>query len=215
MITTLVSVLLYVLFPVGAMMVGALIATFRSPGPGVGSAIQHFAGGTVFAAVALELLPDVVRTHAVVSTIVGFAAGVALMLTIRELGKRAEAQSKDKSTGSLGLVIAVGVDITIDGFLIGISFATGAKQGLLLTIALSLELLGLGLATVTALHQAGVSHGRSVGITAALCTPCLRWGDVGNDGACGSDRTILEWRPCLWGRGPLVLSHRRTVGRGT
>lgn len=168
MLNTLVSVLLFVLFPIGAMIVGAFIATFRAPGPRLGSAIQHFAAGTVFAAVAVELLPDVVRTHAAISTVIGFAGGVALMLLIRHLSVRAEARSKDTQTGSVGLAIAVGVDITIDGFLIGISFAAGAKQGLLLTIALSLELLGLGLATVTALQQAGTSRGRSVGITAGL-----------------------------------------------
>ena len=107
------------------MMVGALIAIFRAPGPRVGSAIQHFAAGTVFAAVALELLPIVVRTHAAISTVVGFAVGVALMLAIRELSMHTQARSKHKNAGSLGLVLAVGVDITIDGFLLGISFAAG------------------------------------------------------------------------------------------
>jgi ZIP family zinc transporter len=192
MLKMLVLVLLLVLFPVVAMLVGALIATFRSPGPRVGSAIQHFAGGTVFAAVALELLPDVVRAHAVVSTIVGFAVGVALMLAIRELSMRAETRSKDKSAGNLGLVIAVGVDITIDGFLIDISFAAGAKQGLLLTIALSLELLGLGLATVTALHQAGASRGRSVSITAGLALLVLVGATVGTTVLAGVTGPLLN-----------------------
>ncbi len=192
MVNMLVSVLLFVLFPVGAMIIGALVATFRSPGPRVGSAIQHFAGGTVFAAVALELLPDVVRHHAVVSTVVGFAAGVALMLAIRQLSTRLETRSKDKSTGSMGLVIAVGVDITIDGFLIGISFAAGAKQGLLLTIALSLELLGLGLATVTALHQAGATRGRSVSITVGLALLVLVGATVGTTVLAGVTGTLLN-----------------------
>lgn len=192
MITTLISVLLYVLFPVGAMILGALLATFRSPGPRLGSAIQHFAAGTVFAAVALELLPDVVRTHMVASTVVGFAAGVALMLTIRQLSTRLEGRSKEKSTGNMGLVVAVGVDITIDGFLIGISFAAGAKQGLLLTIALSLELLGLGLATVTALHEAGTPRGRSVGITAGLALLVLVGATIGTTVLAGVTGPLLN-----------------------
>ena len=195
MITTLVSVLLYVLFPVGAMILGTLIATFRSPRPKVGSAIQHFAAGTVFAAVALELLPDVVRAHAILSTSVGFAAGVALMLGIRQLSTRLERASKDKrtgTTGTVGLVIAVGVDITIDGFLLGISFAAGAKQGLLLTIALSLELLGLGLATVTALHEAGTSRGRSVGITAGLALLVLVGATIGTTVLAGVTGPLLN-----------------------
>lgn len=168
MLNTLFSVLRFVLFPVVAMIVGTLIATVRSPGPKAGSAIQHFAAGTVFAAVAIELLPDVVRTHEVFSTVVGFAIGVALMLGMRQLNAYIDASKKNKGATSSGLVVAVGVDITIDGFLIGISFAVGATQGLILTIALSLELFGLGLATVTSLHQAGATCGKSASITAGL-----------------------------------------------
>jgi ZIP family zinc transporter len=133
---SLVSVILYVLFPVGAMLLGASITAIRVPGPRLGSAIQHFAAGMVFAAVAIELLPDVVSKLAPVSTVIGFAAGVALMLTVREFSKRAERIGKGRATGSTGLLAAVGVDITIDGFLIGIGFAAGARQGLLLTVAL-------------------------------------------------------------------------------
>lgn len=60
------------------------------------------------------------------------------------------------------MIAAVGVDITIDGFLIGIGFAAGARQGILLTVALTLELLSLGLATVTALRKVGAPVHRSV-----------------------------------------------------
>ena len=192
MLMKLVSILFYVLFPVCTMILGAGIATFRSPGPRTGSAIQHFAAGTVFAAVALELLPDVVRTHAPLSTVAGFTIGVASMLAIRQVGNRAEARTKDNEQSSTGLVVAVGVDITIDGFLIGISFAAGAKQGLLLTIALSLELLGLGLATVMALHQAGVSRWRSTGTTAGLALLVFVGAAVGTTVLVGTSGNVLN-----------------------
>ena len=42
--------------------------------------------------------------------------------------------------------MTVGIDILIDGLVLGIGFAAGAKQGLLLTGALTLEVLFLGLA---------------------------------------------------------------------
>ncbi len=45
-----------------------------------------------------------------------------------------------------GLLTAVGVDILLDGVLVGIAFAAGSKEGTLLTLGLSLELLSLGLA---------------------------------------------------------------------
>jgi ZIP family zinc transporter len=60
----LLQVILYTLFPVGTTLLGGIIATFRVPGPRLGSVLQHFATGTVFAAVAIELLPDVISKHA-------------------------------------------------------------------------------------------------------------------------------------------------------
>ena len=174
-----VLVLLYVLFPVGAMLVGASIAAIRVPGPRLGSAIQHFAAGMVFAAVAIELLPDVVSKHAPVATVIGFAAGVALMLTVQGFSRRAERMAKGRATASTGLLAAVGVDITIDGFLIGIGFAAGARQGLLLTMALTLELLSLGLATMTALRQTGAPPGRSILTTTGLALLVLVGAVVG------------------------------------
>lgn len=63
-----------------------------------------------------------------------------LRLLVRRLGERAQ--------GPIGFVAAVGVDIFIDGLVLGIAFAAGAKAGLLLTLALTLEVLFLGLSIV-------------------------------------------------------------------
>ena len=60
------------------------------------------------------------------------------------------------------MLAAVGMDILLDGILLGIAFAAGAKEGLLLTIALSIELLSLGLAMTSS------ALGRGIGRTAAI-----------------------------------------------
>lgn len=167
------NVLLFALFPALATIVGGIVAAFRPPTPKIGSAIQHFAAGTVFLAVAAELLPDVVSKHAPIATILGFALGLVLMLVIKRLGEgkggeQSQKEGKDEAQGVSGLLVAIGVDITIDGFLIGIGFAAGAKQGVLLTVALTLELLSLGLATATTLHKAGRSRGNVIVTVSAL-----------------------------------------------
>ncbi len=171
------SVLLYVLFPAGAMILGGVIATVRLPGKRLGSALQHFAAGTVFAAVAVELLPDLIRKHAPLVTILGFSAGVAFMLTVRAFMSKREANEQGK--GTAGLVTAVGVDITLAGLLIGIGFVAGEKQGLLLTMALTLELLSLGLATVTALSQTVTSRRRSLVTVTVLALLVLLGATIG------------------------------------
>jgi ZIP family zinc transporter len=135
-----VSASLYALIPVAAASVGAGIASWRQPGPALTSAIQHFAAGVVFAAAAAEILPDVMHGASPAATLIGGAAGVAVMLLIKKL--------EQTKKGPLGLLSAVGIDILIDGLVLGLAFIGGQKAGLLLTIALSLEILFLGL-TVT------------------------------------------------------------------
>jgi zinc transporter, ZIP family len=186
------SVLLFVLFPVGAMILGGVIATVRTPGKQLGSALQHFAAGTVFAAVAVELLPDLVSKHAPLATIVGFSVGVALMLAIRAFTSKREQEGKEQERGIAGLVTAVGVDITLDGLLIGIGFVAGAKQGLLLTIALTLELLSLGLATVTASSQTGASRRKSMVTVTGLALLVLLGAVIGVIGLSHATEPILD-----------------------
>lgn len=179
MTTNIITVLTYTLIPVAATVVGGFVAAFRPPSPRLRSYAQHLAAGTVFAALAVELLPDVVHGRRPVAAVVGFALGTILLLVLRQTteGKKSEnKKSENKSggrndganavPGSLGLIAAVGVDIAVDGLVIGLAFATGAKQGLLITAALSLELLFLGIGV--AASMSGASRGRIVGTMGAL-----------------------------------------------
>lgn len=51
---------------------------------------------------------------------------------------------------------------------IGIGFAAGARAGVLIAVALTLEMLFLGLATAASLLADGAGHGRVLAFTAAL-----------------------------------------------
>lgn len=133
------SAVLYTLFPAAATVVGAAIALYRRPGDAAMRIIHHFTAGIVFAAAATEILPDL-KQQSPWAVLLGGAAGVLMMLLVRRLGERAQ--------GPAGFVATVGVDIFIDGLVLGIAFAAGAKAGLLLTLALTLEVLFLGLSIV-------------------------------------------------------------------
>ena len=150
----------YTLIPALATVLGAAVAAVRQPGPAVTSAVQHLAAGVLFAAVAGEILPDLKHQQSPIAVIVGGALGVALMLLVKRLGEKAK--------GSIGLIATVGIDILIDGLVLGIGFAAGAKQGLLLTGALTLEVLFLGIAVASKLKQTSGSAGRVVGTVAGL-----------------------------------------------
>ncbi|MEE7494773.1 transporter [Methylobacterium oryzae] len=150
----------YTLIPVAAAVIGAAAAVNLRPGPVLVSAIQHFAAGVVFAAAAGEILPDLKHTGSVWATVIGGALGVAAMLGVRTLERRMK--------GPVGLMAVTGIDVLVDGLVLGIAFAAGARAGILLTVALTIEVLFLGLTVANELGEGGASKWKVVGSTAGL-----------------------------------------------
>ncbi|WP_181861635.1 ZIP family metal transporter [Haloplanus salinus] len=164
---TLVQALSYTMLAVVAALVGGVIAVYRPPGARMESNVQHLAAGVVIAAVAAELLPDV-HNRAPLVVVVGFAIGVATMLGIHRLSKVIEKRDVGGSfAGAAGLLITVGIDMLIDGVLIGVTFLTEAATGVLIAVALAIEVLFLGVAGVVAL-PAGVGTLRKLAVPAAF-----------------------------------------------
>mgnify|MGYP000016932776 FL=1 len=151
MTETLVQALSYTMLAVVAAMVGGLLAIYRTPSSQMESNIQHFAAGVVFAAVAAELLPDIHANEPTV-VVVGFSVGVATMLGVHRLSKRIEKKEVGGSfAGAAGLLITVGIDMLIDGVLIGVTFLAEEATGIIIALALTIEVLFLGVAGVVAL----------------------------------------------------------------
>lgn len=157
---------LLVTAPVLAAMVGGAVASVRRPGPLVVSGVQHFAAGVVVAAVAGEVLPDLKERGSIGLVAVGFAAGVVVPLLLTRLEKPAE------TTGTAGLptgfLAVIGVDLLVDGLLVGAGAAVSTSTAVILTVALTLEVLFLGVAIALELRSSGQSARRSAAITAAL-----------------------------------------------
>jgi len=159
MAPSVLQVVLISAIPVGAAFIGATVAALRPPGRIVRSSIQHFAAGVIFSVVAVELLPEVRRGHDPFEVGWTFAAGLALMLGIDEVVKRFNPAGEHPGARgpSAGQLVPIGVDLLLDGLLIGIAMTAGLKQGVLLTIALTLELFSLGLAMAVTFGTAKVS----------------------------------------------------------
>jgi len=151
---------IYTLIPVGAAILGAAIAAYRRPGPAFVSAIQHFAAGVVFAAAAGEILPGLKHQGSAVAVAIGGAVGVVVMLLLRNL--------EERSKGPIGFLTIVGADILVDGLVLGLGFVAGAKVGLLLTIALTIEVLFLGLTVAVELGESVKTPVWVVAVTAVL-----------------------------------------------
>lgn len=152
--------LAFAFIPVFAVFLGAIFAVWRKPGAAVESALQHLAAGVVFGAAAAEILPQVKHEASVWTTLIGGVLGVATMLGIKSLEGRWK--------GPIGMVAAIGVDILVDGLVLGLAFLAGAKAGLLMTIALTLEVLFLGLTVTTELGEALASRTKVVAASVVL-----------------------------------------------
>lgn len=122
-----------------------MLAAWRAPGEKVTSGVQPFAAGVVFAALAGEVLPDLRGEGHLGAVLVGFTVGVMLLLALGAYGRRQEAAAVPARPVALpwGLLVAVGIDLVIDGLLVGLGATLGDKQGLVLTIALTIEILFL------------------------------------------------------------------------
>ncbi|GAB4017892.1 membrane protein [Spirosoma migulaei] len=157
------QILVYALLPALGLSLGGLIAVYFRLSIKLQSAVLHFAAGVIFSVVAVEILPEVVHLHHPVLTALGFGAGILLMLLIRQWTEAKENQSKKKDTGGkwpITFLIVIGIDVFVDGLLLGVGFAAGAKQGKLLAFALGIESLSLGLATATSLVKNKLTRGR-------------------------------------------------------
>jgi ZIP family zinc transporter len=162
------AVLGFALFPAVGVFLGGAVTFFRTPGKAMQSAVQHFAAGVIFCVLATELLPDLLHRRMPVWTVLGFSLGVATMLAVKHFFEGDEEGSGTSSSNSSGLVTAMGIDVALDGLLIGLGFAAGQKQGVLLTIAMTLEVFFLGLACSSTLAANGASRTRILVVPVVL-----------------------------------------------
>ena len=189
----LVQALSYTALAVAAAMAGGVVAVYRPPGPQMESNVQHFAAGVVTAAVAAELLPDI-HGRAPQVVVLGFAVGVATMLGIHQLSKRIEKREVGgQFAGAAGLLITIGIDMAIDGVLIGVTFLDNPDTGIIIAVALAIEVLFLGVASVVALPRE-VSTLRKLAVPAVfglLLVSGVTGGVLALDGVTGAPIAII------------------------
>lgn len=77
-------------------------------------------------------------------------------------------RNEQTGRGKAALLIAVGVDVFLDGLLIGVGFAAGERVGTLLVVALTLELPFLGVSVAASLMQSKVGRALTLLTVAGL-----------------------------------------------
>lgn len=156
------------MLPSAAVLLGGVLGALRDLPRMWRSGIQHFAAGVVFAAIATEIVPEVMHAGLPLPALGGFAAGVAAMFGMRALAERLEARDASAAAYPIGFLAAVAIDCVIDGIVIGTGFAVGTRQGVLVAAALALEMFFLGLATANTMRGAGGTIRMTIGACIGL-----------------------------------------------
>lgn len=156
---------LLVAFPVAAGATGGVVAVLRTPSPAIVSGVQHLAAGIVLAAVAGEVLPELREHGPLWLIVIGFATAVVMLLVMSRFEGNDEAGA---GAVPIGFLAVVGVDLLIDGLLVGASAAVSTETATIITVALTAEVLFLGIAVALQLVRAGMGRFAAAAITAGL-----------------------------------------------
>lgn len=112
------------------------------------------------AAAAAEVLPGLKHSGAEWALALGGGAGIALMLAIPWLDERMQ--------DTTGLLATVGLDVLVDGLVLGAAATAGERAGVLLAVALTLEVLFLGLSLAPELAEKLRSRGKVLAVVGAV-----------------------------------------------
>lgn len=180
------TTLLYATIPVVFTIIGAALAAYWPRVATWRTYVLHLAAGVVFSVVAVELLPEIARRALVTDVIIGFAAGIITMIAVDEamdrirargrresdpdgpVGKSSRSKEVSEPRDVTGLEVAVGVDFVLDGLLLGVGFAAGARIGILLALAEAVEQLAVGMALAAELRAAGSTAVRALVLSGGL-----------------------------------------------
>ncbi|HZJ21578.1 MAG TPA: transporter [Pricia sp.] len=155
------NILIYGAIAPIALLLGGIVSILKKPNAQVRSAILHFAAGVIFSVVSVEILPEIMDKHDVPEIAIGFGAGVLLMLGIRYFLE--PKKGKKNITGfPTAFVLVIAIDLLIDGVLMGIGFVTSQETGIFLAVAISVELLSLGMATSITLGNANINRKKTI-----------------------------------------------------
>ena len=138
---------------------------------------MQFAAGIITALVAFNLLPSTVRYGSYLEIVFGFFMGGALYVSIEYLSTRALKSHPASQAGlvSMGLYVAILVDLVIDGVVIGVGSTLTVKTGLLLALGLSISTMPLAFMTIATAKKQGMSKS-SRSILSYLLLVCISGG---------------------------------------
>jgi zinc transporter, ZIP family len=145
---------------------GGIGALFWEPSDQWRSIFQNIAAGLLTGIIAVDILPEVRQEGDPLFVIAGFAVGAILMVSLNKFADRLETQ-RDRNR-PIGLALAAAIDTGVDGLIIGAGFAASDDLGVLLVIALGLELCVLTFSVGAEYRDSGAERWMTTLVTTGI-----------------------------------------------
>jgi ZIP family zinc transporter len=158
------QILMISLLPAAGNFAGSLIAEATRVSAGLLNLALHVASGIMIAIVAVELIPRTLDALSGVWIAVAFAAGGSLYVVVRRvLEERQGTNNSEAGTTRMWMIyIAVAVDLTTDGLLIGSASAMSFGLGLTLAAGQVLADVPEGYAAMANFREKGLPGRRRI-----------------------------------------------------
>ncbi len=167
--TSIWTVLLLSLLPGAGNFAGGLIAEFGQSSKRWLNWALHAAAGIVIAIVAVELIPEALRALAGWWISAAFAAGGLTYVLIEWLLQRKRTSEKGEArTGMWMIYVAVAVDLTSDGLMLGSGSAVSSTLGIVLATGQVLADVPEGYAAAANFRDKGVPRRRRMLLSASF-----------------------------------------------
>jgi ZIP family zinc transporter len=177
--SALFEVLLFSLLPVSGIIIGSLLAeSMRTPRWLIGAAL-HATAGVAIALVSFDLVPRVLPVMPVWLMIVSFLFGAAVSVLLAQLLGSIRRRHHIRDTGAGMVYMAVLVDLTSDGLMVGTGAALTTQLGFLLAAAQSLANVPGGFASTSNFRDDGMPRRRRIILSVSMVIPALISASVG------------------------------------
>lgn len=153
---------------------GGVLAEWIKPSQQALNRALHAATGILLAVVAVEVMPEAIKSASVWLLAPALLAGGGLYLLIEAIIERWQSQQKEGAgRGAWMVYVAVATDLLGDGLLIGAGSAVSNQMGFALALGQVLADIPEGFSVTANFREKGVSRPRRLLISASFAVPVV------------------------------------------
>lgn len=167
------TVLLLSLLPGAGNFVGGMVAEFGKATSRLLNWALHAASGIVIAIVAVELIPTALESLAGWWIAAAFGAGGVAYVLVEMGVKRLQSGGEGDRTGMWMVYVAVAVDLTADGLMLGSGAAVSGSMAIVLAVGQVLADIPEGYASIANFRDKGLPRRRRILLSASFILFCV------------------------------------------